>query len=90
MLSQQHTADGDYEYDGRQQHSRLVVLQVALDKTVHHKDAVVYTDAKDKRGDDDADKVELHTKQVHHAQHEEPAQQNGSKAQESLLEVEME
>ena len=67
-----------------------MVLQVLIDQTVHHKDAVVDTNTEDKGGNDDADEIELYTEQVHDAQHDEPAEQDGCKAQHRVLDVETE
>jgi len=59
-------------------------------QAVHHEDAIVYTNTEDKGGNDDADEIELLAEDVHGPQDDEPAEQDGHKAQQGLLDIEFE
>ena len=69
---------------------RVCGFLFVANETVHDEDTVVDTNTEDKGGDDDADEVELYVEEYHHAQHDEPAEQDGCKCQQRVAPVEME
>ena len=93
MHSEHHTADGDDQGDGTEEDGRLMVgelLTVVVSEPVHDKDTVVHADTEDEGGDDDVDEVETHVEEHHRSQHDDPTEQDRHKAQQSVLEVEVE
>ena len=51
----------------------MVVLRLT-DETIHHKDAIVDTDAEDECRDDDIDQIKLHAEDVHGTEDNKPTQ----------------
>ena len=92
MLGNEHAANGSNEHDGTQEDGGLVVVEyrVLAGQPVHDKNTVVNADAEDEGGDNDADEVELYIEEHHHTQHNQPAEQDGSKGQQRVAPVEME
>ena len=76
MLCQKHATDSSDEHDGTEHDGGLVGFDdiVLTCQTVHDEDTVIDTDTEDKGGDDDTDQVELHIKEHHHTQHDEPTE----------------
>ena len=66
------------------------LIVVGRCQSIHDEDAVIDSDAEDERGDDDADEVETHIEQHHGSKHDEPTEQDGHEAQQSMLDVKAE
>ena len=65
-------------------------LTIVVSQTIHDKDAIIYTNTKDKGGDNNIYQIEAHVEQYHCSQNYQPTEQYRHEAKDGILDIEME